>query len=84
RDIPYNDYAKAVTRIRHFLKSCNLYLARYLSTLRLMRYNVLVRASRRELIIYSADNLVVYSSAARQVSNPIVAIIGSTFASLVC
>ncbi|RCI11002.1 hypothetical protein L249_5432, partial [Ophiocordyceps polyrhachis-furcata BCC 54312] len=115
RNIPYNDYARAVTRIRsvavnikafrlkaysnakgaplttralplnllpaicnspmpaakrrsipgHFLKSCNLRLARCLSTLRLTRYNVLVRASRRELIIYSADDLVVYSSAAR-------------------
>ncbi|RCI11770.1 hypothetical protein L249_7381 [Ophiocordyceps polyrhachis-furcata BCC 54312] len=56
---------------RHFLKSCNLYPAYCLFILRirfidiLMRYNVLVRASRRELIIYSADNLVIYSSAAR-------------------
>ncbi|RCI13982.1 hypothetical protein L249_8103, partial [Ophiocordyceps polyrhachis-furcata BCC 54312] len=41
----------------HFLKSCNLYLARRPSILRLTRYNVSVRASRRELIIYSADNL---------------------------
>ncbi|RCI10377.1 hypothetical protein L249_4250, partial [Ophiocordyceps polyrhachis-furcata BCC 54312] len=118
RNIPYNDYARAVTRIRsiainikafrlkarsnakgaplttralplnllpairdslipaakqyrHFLKSCNLYLAHrlFISRMRfidiLTRYNVLVRASRRELIIYSADNLVIYGSAAR-------------------
>ncbi|RCI07943.1 hypothetical protein L249_7891, partial [Ophiocordyceps polyrhachis-furcata BCC 54312] len=80
RDIPYNDYARAVSSdiikqrcvnsicLRysipgHFLKSCNLRLARRLSILRmrfvdmLTRYNVLVRASRRELIVYSADNL---------------------------
>ncbi|RCI07946.1 hypothetical protein L249_7892, partial [Ophiocordyceps polyrhachis-furcata BCC 54312] len=56
---------------RHFLKSCNLCPARRPSISRmrfvdtLTRYNVLVRASRRELIVYSADNLVIYSSAAR-------------------
>ncbi|RCI14653.1 hypothetical protein L249_6956 [Ophiocordyceps polyrhachis-furcata BCC 54312] len=46
----------------HFLKSYNLYLARRLFILCLTRYNVLVRASRRELIIYSTDDLFLATS----------------------
>ncbi|RCI10688.1 hypothetical protein L249_5387 [Ophiocordyceps polyrhachis-furcata BCC 54312] len=47
------------------------------------RHDVSIRARRRELIVHSANDLVVQGSVARQVSHPTVAVMGSAFAGLV-